>query len=257
MEVAPASLRVPSLAALLFSSAACVAVVGLVALLVERVAGDVLLDLDRELLLAAQRRAAGSDVLFGLNWVVSFMGSTAGLIAVVVVVSLLLGSRRDAWASADLLIVFALGGSLVSRTIKEIVGRARPEWADPIMVSNGYSFPSGHALNSTVVYGAIVLIVGRRAHWTRLAAGASVLVSLIAVSRVFLGVHYPTDVVAGIALGSAWLAPLAVAYRRDSFGWGRAERGGGGLHDGAVPDHVHKPAAGRSLRSVGPARGSG
>jgi undecaprenyl-diphosphatase len=223
MDVAPASLRGPSLAVLLVCSVASVAVVGVVVLMVERVAGGVLIDLDREWSSAAQRRAAESDVLFGVNWVVSFMGSTAGLIAVLIVASLWIGSRRNAWSSADLLIVLALGASLVNRTIKEIVGRARPEWADPIMVSNGYSFPSGHALNSTVVYGAIVLIAGRRTHWTRLAAAASVLVSLIAVSRVFLGVHYPTDVVAGIALGGAWLAPLAVVCRRDMSGWQRVQ----------------------------------
>ena len=85
---------------------------------------------------------------------------------------------------------------------------ARPRPDDPLVQAYGYSFPSGHAFNSTVSYGLLAIIAWRSdlplAARRLIVAAAIILVALIGCSRIALGVHYPTDVVAG------WLGGLAL-----------------------------------------------
>lgn len=114
-------------------------------------------------------------------------------------------------------------GGLVDTAVKVLVNRPRPEFESQIAHAIGKSFPSGHAMSSTVVYGALLLVflpvVPRRGR--AYAIGATVtLVLLIAASRLALGVHFLSDVVGGIVLGLAWLAASVAAFRI----W-RTERG--------------------------------
>ena len=100
------------------------------------------------------------------------------------------------------------GASLLNFLLKLLFERERPELFRVVEVA-GYSFPSGHAMVSLCVYGMMAFLISRRIHrwgW-RLAVGMSamVLVAAIGVSRIYLGVHYPTDVVAGYAAGAMWL----------------------------------------------------
>ena len=103
-----------------------------------------------------------------------------------------------------LVVTMAIGGTL-GIVLKQVFSRSRPEWPEAITVISGYSFPSGHAVNSMLAAGcAIVLLrpglgaIGRRWLWTM--AGAFVL--LVGFDRMALGVHYLTDVLAGWALGA-------------------------------------------------------
>ncbi|WP_303906607.1 bifunctional DedA family/phosphatase PAP2 family protein [Thiohalomonas denitrificans] len=85
----------------------------------------------------------------------------------------------------------------------------------------GYSFPSGHALNSTVLFGFLAVLIGRELseRWRWLAyAVAAVLAVPIAFSRLYLGVHWLTDVLGGLTLGLAWIALVGIAYRRHPAG---------------------------------------
>ena len=120
--------------------------------------------------------------------------------------------------------------------MKVAVNRPRPSVLDPIISAHGKSFPSGHAMSSTVVYGALLLVflpmVPRR--WRPAAIGGTVLlVALIGFSRLGLGVHYLSDVLGGYVLGLAWLAVSTAAFSI----W-RAQRGKPPVHvtEGLAPE---------------------
>jgi undecaprenyl-diphosphatase len=107
-------------------------------------------------------------------------------------------------------VVFALaiiGASLWTTFVKVAIARPRPPGIT-LTEFSGYSFPSGHTLNSTVTYGLIALVAWRTGwpRWMRVAIviGLSVLVVLIGCSRIALGVHYPSDVLGG------WLAGIGI-----------------------------------------------
>jgi undecaprenyl-diphosphatase len=112
----------------------------------------------------------------------------------------------------------------MDQVLKRVFHRPRPAWDLPILIARGWSFPSGHAMGSLVAYGMLVyLIVRTMGHARRrlaLAGCALVLVLLIGLSRMYLGVHYFSDVVAGYAAGTVWLTAcitgLEVVRRRPS-----------------------------------------
>ena len=101
-----------------------------------------------------------------------------------------------------------LTGLLVELALKALAGRPRPQIVPHLMEAGGMSFPSGHSFNAALVYIAIALAFAtfsrrRRTRWTII--GAAVLLSmLVAWSRVWLGVHFPTDVIAGWLGGAGW-----------------------------------------------------
>ncbi|MGZ8694249.1 MAG: phosphatase PAP2 family protein [Gaiellaceae bacterium] len=115
------------------------------------------------------------------------------------------GARADA-----VLVALALAGVLVVNPLfKEYFSRPRPAFHDPDLTLRTFSFPSGHSMGAAAVYGALAIVVARHMRgtvWGPVAvAVAAVVVLVVGVSRVYLGAHYPTDVVAGFALGLAWL----------------------------------------------------
>lgn len=134
-----------------------------------------------------------------------------GPVLVVALVALVWARRRR----EAVFLVVAIGGSVVlNQSLKLIFERPRPqlEWAHVIPE---YSFPSGHAMNSLVFYLALALIAwriwGRRVGIVAVGLGA-VLALLVGISRIYLGYHYFTDVVAGFLAGLAWLLLLAAAF---------------------------------------------
>ncbi len=134
-----------------------------------------------------------------------------GPLLVVLLVGLALDGRRH----EGIFLAVAMAGSVVlNEAAKALFQRARPqlEWAQ---APPDFSFPSGHAMNSLVFYGAIALIVwtirGRQAGLTAIVAAVA-LATLIGVSRIYLGYHYLTDVVGGLLAGGVWLAIVARAF---------------------------------------------
>lgn len=109
---------------------------------------------------------------------------------------------------AVLLTATVMGGWLVNSLVKLAVGRPRPMIVPHLTEAGGQSFPSGHSFNSAVVYIAIALAFAamsprRSVRWTLV--GTAIALSIaIAVSRVWLGVHFPTDVAAGWLGGAGW-----------------------------------------------------
>lgn len=124
------------------------------------------------------------------------------VIAAGVLAALLVERRRRA---ALFLLTAVLGGWALSTILKLIVARPRPDLIPALDHVSTYSFPSGHAWNGMVVFGAIALVAPPGARRWAL-AGAGLLILMIGLSRVVLGVHWPSDVVAGWIGGAAWLA---------------------------------------------------
>lgn len=104
-----------------------------------------------------------------------------------------------------------VGVRVLSPAVKDLVGRARPPVALRLVGESGFAFPSGHTITAMVVWGAAALLLGAMARgWARTAihaVGALVILG-VGLSRLYLGVHWATDVLAGWALGAAWLAFL-------------------------------------------------
>ncbi len=121
----------------------------------------------------------------------------------------LLAMRR--YRLAVVVAVALLGATFLTDHVKDLISRPRPP--DPLVTANGYSFPSGHSLLSATTYGLVALVVWRSRLPTGLrrvvVAALVVLVLLVGLSRIALGVHYPSDVAAGWLAGVAIVATVA------------------------------------------------
>lgn len=131
--------------------------------------------------------------------------SVLGLVAVLV--ALYLAILRQ-WASLALLLVTLVGGSLVGDATKAVFDRPRPDVVAHLVEVRSPSFPSGHATYSAVAWLTLGALLARAQPRRTLAAyvlGCAVFLTvLVGFSRVYLGVHYPSDVLAGWCLGAAW-----------------------------------------------------
>lgn len=123
--------------------------------------------------------------------------------------------RRGRRTDAMFVALAFLGAQVLSSGMKLGFRRERPFFPDPLATESTFSFPSGHSLVSLAVYGSIALLLAqhvRRPAWRILLfAGTGLLVLAIGFSRLYLGVHFLSDVLAGFAAGAAWLALLYVA----------------------------------------------
>jgi membrane-associated phospholipid phosphatase len=145
---------------------------------------------------------------------VTQLGSTSFVIVALVVVALFEYRRiPNRWVPVFLVAVVA-GEIILINTIKEILDRVRPTF-DPIAETLGPSFPSGHSGLAAAFYAAAALALARRrSPRTRalLAGGAVAIAVAVACSRVLLGVHWMSDVIAGLAFGWAWFGICAIAF---------------------------------------------
>ena len=161
---------------------------------------------------AVQQRTAGATEFFAL---MSQVGGPFGMGAAVAVVAIvLLVKRRYRWLIY--LAVTAGGGALLNLELKHHFARTRPDVAEMLRRASGFSFPSGHAMGSTVACGALAYLAVRalkKWRWQSAALAFSItFVAAVAASRVYLGVHWISDVGAGITAGTVWVACTTVAY---------------------------------------------
>jgi membrane-associated phospholipid phosphatase len=133
-----------------------------------------------------------------------------GTLSIVVTIAALLLWRLRQTAELLLLLLAAVGAEFITVGLKLGFQRDRPFFADPLATESTYSFPSGHASVSLAVYGTLGFIVARHLRdrraqlLTLVASGALAL--LIGFSRLYLGVHFLSDVIAGFSLGIAWVS---------------------------------------------------
>ncbi|MFL5606785.1 MAG: phosphatase PAP2 family protein [Gemmatimonadaceae bacterium] len=143
--------------------------------------------------------------------------------------------RRD-WFRAVALTLAVVGGSLLNDLLKALFHRGRPETATEFIRHESWSFPSGHSMNSLIGFGFVAYLFLERTEDRRariaIMLATLVLVGLVGFSRLYLGVHYLSDVIAGFLAGAVWLlvcvAALRVAERQ------RASRRSTGVPDGDV-----------------------
>jgi membrane-associated phospholipid phosphatase len=161
---------------------------------------------------AIRRRSKSATIFFE---VMTDVGSPVGMgvITAAVAIGLLL-KKRYRWAIY--LAATSGGGALLNLELKRHFARARPDIAEQMMRARGYSFPSGHAMGTTVVCGALAYLAlrslwGWGAKAATLAAASCIAVS-VSISRVYLGVHWLSDVLAGMTAGCAWVFIATVTY---------------------------------------------
>jgi membrane-associated phospholipid phosphatase len=145
----------------------------------------------------------------------TIIGGPVGVAAIVGIVAVILAILRR-WRWLIYLAVTAGGGGLLNLELKRYFARARPAVAEMLRRANGYSFPSGHAMGSAVAFGALAYLAFRAIRsWpakTAVMAFLYTLVAAIALSRVYLGVHWISDVLAGVTAGTVWVTTTTVAY---------------------------------------------
>jgi membrane-associated phospholipid phosphatase len=143
-------------------------------------------------------------MLFVTHW-----HQQAGILLMTLLLALHLRARRaNYWLLALMLAV--PGGMLLNVLLKYTFQRARPRFDEPLLTLASYSFPSGHTSGAMLFYGLLaaylVCTLPRPGARAAVLGLATLMVALVALSRVYLGVHYLSDVLAGIAFGGAWFA---------------------------------------------------
>ncbi len=167
---------------------------------------------DRWLLLAL-RTPEDLSVLVGPRWfkavvvdITALGGQTVLTLVTVIATGYLIAARK--YRTALFLFAASVSGAMLGTWLKQWLGRPRPEIVPHLVEVSSLSFPSGHAMNSAIIYLTIALILTRTVSERRvrlyLRGLAIALTAMIGVSRVFLGVHYPSDVLAGWLVGAAW-----------------------------------------------------
>jgi membrane-associated phospholipid phosphatase len=138
-------------------------------------------------------------------------------IGIVVFALVLFFTWKRWWPSLVTLVVAVPGGMLLNEWIKILVHRQRPFLDGPFVDWSGYSFASGHTIGATLLYGQLLLFILpalKARHWRLLSILSAIsLVALVGFSRIALGAHFLTDVLAAILFGIIWLA-LCVVLRR-------------------------------------------
>jgi membrane-associated phospholipid phosphatase len=176
--------------------------------------------------------------------VVTDLGGTVTVVAVAIAIAAadyLRNRNRDVvWFLAAVL----AGNALINNLVKVVVGRARPD-VPHLVETSSYSFPSGHAATAAAAWCAFALVLTRwRSRRARAgaAAAAALVTGAVAASRALLGVHWLTDVVAGVVMGWGWFLLCALAFG------GRIQRLGDAA-DGVVADVVASDISRSSERS--------
>jgi membrane-associated phospholipid phosphatase len=154
----------------------------------------------------------------------SRLGFAYGVVPLdILILLLLLGRRR--WGQALFWALAVGGAALLNVFAKSAFGRVRPDLWVSIAPETSFSFPSGHAMASMALVAALVVLLWpTRWRWPTLALGG-LFVALVGLSRVYLGVHYPSDILAGWTASLAWVAGLSNVL------YGRSPRYSGSRHD--------------------------
>jgi undecaprenyl-diphosphatase len=166
----------------------------------------------------AAGKSLRSPVLDTIVTAYTDVGGTIGMPVLALTAAVVLARNRRSWTPVILIITAGAGSLLMTIAGKRLVGRTRPELSDAVPpYEYSASFPSGHSLNSVVIAGVIAYLIILRLKTARrrvmTAAVAVVFAVTMGLSRVYLGHHWLTDVLAAWTLGAAWLAIVITAHR--------------------------------------------
>ena len=170
---------------------------------------------DRSIELAIH--ALDSPFADGLMRILTTVGSTPVVLPVAIAVIVWAWARRDRRA-AQVLAMTTAGTELLNMVLKHAFERTRPDLFTEIATLHSYSFPSGHAMGAAAIYGVAAIVavrLHRRLH-TPLLVATPLIVLGIGLSRIFLGVHWPTDVAAGFAAGALIVVFAILALEKNA-----------------------------------------
>lgn len=157
--------------------------------------------------LATQLYATATPLSIAVFTLITWLGYPVGWIVIIGVALYFVRQRQ--WWDATLWLVATISGELLMNAFKAFYDRPRPVFEIPLTTALNTSFPSGHAMQSLIVYGLLAYFLVTNTNNLRLRIwiifGAVLLVLLIGMSRLFLGVHYLSDVLGGFAAGALWL----------------------------------------------------
>lgn len=161
--------------------------------------------------LAAHRSPAMTQAQIGIT----NLGGALVLTIALTVMAVFVAVRLRSWRPVLIAAIAAGGIQLLVPAIKTFIARPRPLPAGRLVDAGGFSFPSGHSASAVVCFGMLAWLVClltdrvviRATAWV----SAGLLTVAVGLSRAYLGVHYPSDIIGGWILGSAWLAAVAVA----------------------------------------------
>ncbi|RMG71036.1 MAG: phosphatase PAP2 family protein [Chloroflexi bacterium] len=134
------------------------------------------------------------------------------IVAGLILVGIALWQREERKTAVFLLVSFA-GSAALNALLKLLFSRPRPNIFPPITVETSFSFPSGHTMAAVALYGLAAILLWRRQRYSW-ALLTGLWVPLVALSRIYLGVHYPSDVLASLAIGTIWLILVMFLYTR-------------------------------------------
>ncbi|MBO8172906.1 MAG: phosphatase PAP2 family protein [Bacillaceae bacterium] len=174
---------------------------------------------DLDLLAWEWVQSISNEFLTGIFLIITYLGES-WLVASLLILSLIifLAVRKEKWP-AFVLALSVLGGLGLNTALKAYFERARPAWK--LIEADGYSFPSGHAMVAWYFYGFLAYLwwdtlrrEGKNAWWIPVVA--LIIIILMGFSRVYLGVHYFTDILGGFLAGLAWFLICTLIYRQKS-----------------------------------------
>lgn len=179
------------------------------------------LSFDRQILLAL-RQPGDPATPIGPHWLpqvmidITALGSTALLTLITTLVAAYLIMRRKPWLAAYTVGAIALGAT-ISTALKLVYARTRPDVVEHLVGTDSASFPSGHAMNSAVTFLTLAVLLSRAENSNAvrryLITAAITLTLLVGFSRLYLGVHWPTDVAAGWTVGALWAAACSLGAK--------------------------------------------
>jgi undecaprenyl-diphosphatase len=176
-----------------------------------------------EAILRAMRDPQNLSDPIGPRWVEDAFRDITALGGITVLLLLIAGTSGFLWLEGKrrttvLIVLATLGGLAISQLLKGVFDRPRPELVPHLEITYTSSFPSGHAMVSATVYLTLGVLLTRVVHARRVKFYvmllAVLLTGLVGASRVYLGVHYPTDVLAGWTAGLVWATLFWLASRR-------------------------------------------
>jgi membrane-associated phospholipid phosphatase len=146
---------------------------------------------------------------------ITFLGSTKWVAIITLLMVILLFIMRHRLLSIYLALTVAIGAGVFNQVLKYIFKRARPD-IHRVIQEQGYSFPSGHSMGSMILYGSLAFILFKlyKHLWAKIVGAflAVLLILCVGISRIYLGVHYPSDVVGGYSAGAVWVIISIVAF---------------------------------------------